>query len=230
MSTTTVSNGVLLVNGVITTNAVTVADGALGGGGLIRGPVAVMSGGTLSPGAITSATATLTISNTLNLAGTAFLALNQSEHTNDQVRGMSAVTYGGTLNLTNLSGVLTTNDTFKLFAATNYAGAFAAVNPSAPAPGYAWNTNTLATDGTLRILQTVSQSPIVVNPVATGSVLTLSWPADHTGWRLQVQTNTLSVGLTAGNWADVPGASTTNRVIILIDPANGSVFYRMVFP
>ncbi len=227
---TTVSNGVLLVNGVITTNAVTVAGGVLGGSGLIRGPVAVLPGGTLAPGVPGGTTATLTISNTLTLAGTTFLALNQSAHTNDQVRGLSAVTYGGTLNLTNLSGLLTTNDTFKLFTAASYGGAFAAVNPAVPAPGYAWNTNTLAADGTLRILQTVNQSPIIINPVVTGSVLALSWPADHTGWRLQVQTNDLNVGLTAGNWVDVAGASTTNQMIIPIDPANGSVFYRMVFP
>jgi len=59
--------------------------------------------------------------------------------------------------------------------------------------------------------------------------LTLSWPADHIGWRLQAQTNSTSAGL-LNNWADVPGSTTTNQIIMPVDPANGAVFYRMVYP
>jgi hypothetical protein len=57
----------------------------------------------------------------------------------------------------------------------------------------------------------------------------LSWPADHTGWRLQVQTNALSVGLST-NWVDVPNTATVNSVTNVINPVNGAVFYRMVYP
>jgi hypothetical protein len=32
------------------------------------------------------------------------------------------------------------------------------------------------------------------------------------------------------NWVDVAGATTTNQMTIPIDPANGSVFYRMIYP
>jgi hypothetical protein len=90
----------------------------------------------------------------------------------------------------------------------------------------AWNTNTLAIDGTLRVLST---SPVSVTNVASGNLLTLAWPADHIGWRLQAQTNSISVGLST-NWFDLPSAITTNQMALPIDPAVGSVFYRLVYP
>jgi autotransporter-associated beta strand protein len=225
--TTTVSNGTLLVNGVIGTNNVTVVSGTLGGGGVIRGAVTVQSGGALAPGG--SNIGTLTISNSLTLAGTTFIALDKSAATNDNVRGLTGVTYGGTLSLTNVSAALTTNDTFKIFYAASYNGALANLSPAIPAPGFAWNTNTLATDGTLRVIQTVSTAPVTMNTLVSANTLTLSWPADHTGWRLQVQTNGISTGL-GTNWTDVAGATTTNQMSFPIDPTSGVIFYRIAFP
>ena len=52
---------------------------------------------------------------------------------------------------------------------------------------------------------------------------------DHTGWRLQVQTNDLITGLGA-NWSDVPNSTGTNQVVVPASTANGAVFYRMVYP
>ena len=57
----------------------------------------------------------------------------------------------------------------------------------------------------------------------------ISWPADQIGWRLEGQTNSLDVGMSS-NWFTVPDSTTTNRVIMTIDPANGAVFYRLVYP
>jgi hypothetical protein len=56
----------------------------------------------------------------------------------------------------------------------------------------------------------------------------MTWPADHTGWRLQVQTNSRATGL-GTNWEDVDGAMT-NNVVLLLDYLSGSVFYRLVYP
>jgi autotransporter-associated beta strand protein len=229
LGTTTINGGTLLVNGVISTNTVMVAGGTLGGGGLIRGPVAIQAGGVISPGAINGTASQLTISNTLVLSGTAFLALNAATGTNDVVRGMTSVTYGGSLLLTNLAGALNASNAFKLFSAAAYNGAFANISPAVPAPGLAWNTNTLAADGTLRIVQTVSLVPTNVNFQITGNQLTLSWPTNYIGWRLQAQTNGTGAGL-GTNWTDVSGASTTNSMTFTVDPGNGTVFYRMVFP
>jgi hypothetical protein len=75
----------------------------------------------------------------------------------------------------------------------------------------------------------VNTTPTNLTVVVGGGNLNLTWPADHTGWRLQAQTNPVTVGLRS-NWFDVPGSTTTNQIVMPLDPANGSVFYRMVYP
>ncbi len=75
----------------------------------------------------------------------------------------------------------------------------------------------------------VATNPTNITTSVSGNVLTLSWPADHIGWRLQVQTNSLSSGLGSG-WTDVAGSTSVNSVNVTISPANGTVFYRMVYP
>ena len=64
---------------------------------------------------------------------------------------------------------------------------------------------------------------------ATSTTLTLSWPADYTGWLLQAQTIALSAGV-GTNWVTVPGSSVTNQMTMPIAPAEGSVFYRLFLP
>ncbi len=76
--------------------------------------------------------------------------------------------------------------------------------------------------------------PVATNPTnilfqLLGSNLRLSWPADHIGWRLQSQTNTLMSGL-GTNWLDVVGSTATNQMLFPINLANDEVFYRLVFP
>src|ERR1035437_2767629 len=75
----------------------------------------------------------------------------------------------------------------------------------------------------------VATNPTNITSTVSGNVLTLSWPADHIGWRLQTQTNSLSTGLGSG-WTDVAGSTTVNSFNVTINPANGTVFYRMVYP
>lgn len=75
----------------------------------------------------------------------------------------------------------------------------------------------------------VSTVPTNVVASVSGGNLNLSWPTDHTGWRLQVQTNSLGGGL-GTNWYDWPGSTNVNSVSIPIAPGNPSVFFRMVYP
>jgi photosystem II stability/assembly factor-like uncharacterized protein len=63
----------------------------------------------------------------------------------------------------------------------------------------------------------------------TNSQVQLTWPQAYADWSLQAQTNTLNTGLTT-NWVTVSGSSGTNRVLIPINPTNGSVFFRLVSP
>ena len=60
----------------------------------------------------------------------------------------------------------------------------------------------------------------------TNGILTLGWPADYTGWRLEAQTNDINVGL-SGTWVTVPGSTTTNQMSFPIDPNQPTVFFRL---
>jgi autotransporter-associated beta strand protein len=223
---TIVRSGILLVNGQTDVGAVTVSNGTLGGSGLMLGAVTVENGGVLAPGNPIGA---LTILNalTLQVGSTTRVEVNKTDGTNDLVNGLTSITYGGNLVVTNLAGALTTNDVFKLFDAGGYSGAFASVTP-APGPRLAWDTNTLANDGILRITVATGPNPSPTNitfSVASGN-LTLAWPEDHLGWALQAQTNNLNVGLST-NWFTLPETTVTNQITVPINPLNGSVFFRL---
>jgi hypothetical protein len=75
-----------------------------------------------------------------------------------------------------------------------------------------------------------SLAPVNITPLPPNNgQLQLSWPQDHLGWHLQIQTNSLNAGL-GTNWVNVPNSTTTNQVFISIDPKNGSLFLRLVYP
>jgi len=59
-----------------------------------------------------------------------------------------------------------------------------------------------------------------------GSQVQITWPQDHTGWTLEVQTNS---GL-GTNWVRVSASQTTNQTVFPIDSAQGGVFFRLVYP
>ena len=65
--------------------------------------------------------------------------------------------------------------------------------------------------------------------LAGSGPLQLNWSSDHTGWRLQAQTNVWNTGL-GTHWVDVPNSNQTNRFFVPIMATNGSVFYRLVYP
>ena len=179
---TRVFNGTLLaanIAGSATgTNTVTVASNAtLGGTGFILGAVTVQSNATLAPG---SGLGTLTISNALTLqaGSTTRMEINKGvAGTNDQVRGVGTLTFGGALLVTNVGGVaITAGDTFKLFAATSYAGSFSSTNLPALTVGLAWNTTQLGVSGTI----SVASAPAVVSVTPTNQTVECSSNASLT--------------------------------------------------
>ena len=72
-------------------------------------------------------------------------------------------------------------------------------------------------------------NPTNIVTSVSGNVLTLSWPADHLGWTLQVQTNTVGVGLRSTNWVTVLGSQSATSTNFSINRANGTVFYRLTY-
>jgi len=89
---------------------------------------------------------------------------------------------------------------------------------------YALVTNT-SSSGTGGIVYKLAAVRLTVR--MSGNQLDISWPAS--GGRLQTQTNPPGVGL-GTNWVTVPGSVATNHVVVPIDPASGSVFYRLAIP
>ncbi len=78
------------------------------------------------------------------------------------------------------------------------------------------------------VLPPVNSTPTNIVFAVTNNQLYLSWPASHTGWQLQAQTNSLAVGIGA-NWVNIIGSTTTNQFVIPINLTNGSVFYRLTY-
>lgn len=138
---TTISAGTLLANnttGSATgTGNVTVNGGTLGGDGIISGATAIASGGTVAPG---NSIGNLTINNTLGLSGTALFEINDQTGQADLIAGVSTLTFGGTLTVTNLgneSGYFD-GQQFNLFDFTAGSGTFATINLPALPGGLEW--------------------------------------------------------------------------------------------
>jgi hypothetical protein len=75
----------------------------------------------------------------------------------------------------------------------------------------------------------VATNSVPLSSTAANGSLQLSWPPDHTGWRLQMQTTALNVGLRT-NWVNVSGSTSINTTNIPIARTNGCVFFRLVYP
>jgi hypothetical protein len=213
-------NGTETISGPVVVNG-----GILSGTGTITGPVVVNAYGTLSPGPGIGA---LTISNTLTLqpGSLTSLAINKSTGACDQIIGLTSIAFGGTLFITNQSGTLAPGDSFNLFNAGNYSGAFNRISPATPGTGLAWDSGALVSNGTLRVLST---SSALIAAQLAGQQVSLSWPSNNIGWRLQTQTNPPGASITT-NWLTVPGSTATNLMMFTVNSAVGSVYYRLVSP
>jgi autotransporter-associated beta strand protein len=167
---TAISGGVIEVDGTLAAAAapVSLANTILSGNGTIKAAVTIPSGSTLAPGV--GDAGALTINNTLTLAAGSIsrFEINKDVGTNDLVQGLTSVTYGGTLTLTNTgSTAYAPGDSFKLFAASAYNGAFASVVPAIPAVGLLWDTNSLRINGTLKVVVLPTPRPLVVLSAAS---------------------------------------------------------------
>jgi glucose/arabinose dehydrogenase len=64
-----------------------------------------------------------------------------------------------------------------------------------------------------------------LNVQRASNALDVSWPAGQRDWHLQAQTNGIGT-----NWFNISGATGTNRVIVPVNPNNGTVFFRLTYP
>jgi autotransporter-associated beta strand protein len=203
----------------------------LAGDGSINGNLVTLAGSTVNPGAPVG---TLRVTNNITLGGTLLFELNRTNaQTCDQlVSVLGTITYGGMLSVTNSGPALKAGDMFQLFpaAVTAFSSIQLATN-DATGSFYTW-TNKIAVDGSIQVLTAVypvNKTPTNFTASASGNQLVLSWPTDHVGWHLQVQTNPPATGLST-NWVTIPNTDLSNGYTNTVDPTQGSVFYRMVYP
>ncbi|HEY1718363.1 MAG TPA: autotransporter-associated beta strand repeat-containing protein, partial [Verrucomicrobiae bacterium] len=225
---TVVSNGTLLVNGTFNGSPVTVKGGKLGGIGTISGAaVAVNSGGGFAPG---NPLGTLTVSNNLTLAAgsTTFVQVQHSPLTNNSAKISGALTEGGTLNVSNIGGAFSNGDSFNLFSAANYSGAFAGFVLPSLTGNLVWNTNTLKNSGTLSVVTLTS--PIIAGINLVGGNLIISGSGGVNSWPFYILAST-NLMLPTTQWIPVAtnqfDAGGNFSVTNAIDPDQPQTFYKL---
>jgi len=166
--------------------------------------------GTVPP-APTGLTATNTSSTQINLAWNAAVSASGYNLKRSTISGGSYATIATNLPYLNYSDSGLTSGTayYYVVTATNIYGE--SVN---------------AAEASARPVSTTSPQ---VNFAASAGQIQLNWPMDHTGWSMQMQTNSLGAGL-GTNWVTVPTSKATNQMTFPIDPTSGSVFFRLIYP
>jgi fibronectin-binding autotransporter adhesin len=159
-----ISSGALFDVSGATDGTMTLASGkTLSGSGSVKGGFTIGSGAMLAPG---NSIGTLTFSNALTLATdcTNIFEISTSPATNDVARIFGALTNGGTLVVTNIGvTALAAGDSFKLFNAASYSGSFNALVLPPLTNTLTWDTSTMNTNGTLKV---IAAAPPVVNSYA----------------------------------------------------------------
>jgi hypothetical protein len=184
--------------------------------------VVVNSGGGLAPGNLSVGSLTVSGNIALNAGSTNVFAVNGTTPANDAVAAGANVTYGGVLKIAP-TGSFTIGQQFQLFSgagATN-TSKFASVQSTGSGATFSF------TNGVLTVLSVGPSGPAQLTNSVSGSTLSLSWPAGQ-GWRLQMQTNSLTTGL-GTNWVYISDGSISSTNIT-VDPTKPTVFYRLTYP
>jgi autotransporter-associated beta strand protein len=218
---TIVSGGKLLVNNTTgsgtSSGTITVqTGGTLGGSGFITGAVTVQPGGTLAPG---NSISTLTLSSSPSLSGATVMEIDKSASPNaDKLAVSGALSYtGGTLAVNNIGPALTGGETFDLFDATSFSGAFTSMTFPTLGAGLNWWTGRLTVDGTIN-----------VNRAPSGVDKSYSRAADTS---LKIAKADLLVGATDPDSGDAPTSTAlagTGSQGATVTENGGYIFYSPV--
>ncbi len=138
---------------------------------------------------------------------------------------------------------------YSIYRGTNSGGSYSLIASNLVSPGYLDST---ALGGVIYFYVvtawdiTGGESPYSSEAVATptlplpttstnltctlsNNTLTLIWPPNYTGWLLQMQTNSLSMGL-GTNWVTIGGSETNSIFQTPLSPTVPTVFYRLKYP
>ncbi len=226
---TKTGNGVLYLNGSSTNSGGTFVNGGiLAGSGSTLSAVDVTTNGLIGGGPNTGI-GTFTINNSLTFdSGGAYIRINKASspgQSNDVVSVSGALTANagngsGTIVVTNAGPAINVGDKFKIFnKAVTGAGTFNIVGG-----GVNWNNN-LAVDGSITAASVstgISTTPTNITFSASGTNLLFSWPLDHLGWYLQMNTN-----LTSNTWRTIFGTQLHTNNSAQMNTNNPIEFFRM---
>lgn len=177
----------------------------LKGSGTVQGNLAVDAGATIAPGGAT--VGTLTVTNALTLAGTTVMKVDGNTATNDLINVAQTITNGGTLTVSILNPPIG-GQTFKLFNALAFTGAFAQTNLPGLSAGLSWNTANLGVNGSISITGTAA------GPTTNASITKVSFSngnlivhgtnnnVPNTSFRYVVLSST-NIALPLTNWTPV---------------------------
>jgi len=176
---------------------------------------------------ITISGGTLTVSNNFTMPSTGVFNFVLGTNTSTvSVKG--SLTFNNTtINVTNAAGFGA--GTYPLFSYTgSEAGTYAL--GSTPTNNFIYALTNVS--GQIQFVVSTtgpSLAPVTLLYTNSGGQLQLSWPQDHTGWFVQIQTNNLDKGL-GTNWTTIPASNGTNVFSLPVNPTNGSVFLRLTYP
>ncbi len=149
--TTSVNGGTLIVNGNISTSSLTTVNtgGTLGGSGTV-GSTSVI-GGTFAPG---NSIDSFNIIGDLTLGPDSFsnFEISAADNISDLAIVSAQLNFGGTLNVSNIAGVLAVGNTFNLFDFASKSGTFSSVNLPTLSSGLEWNQDNLYTTGVISVI------------------------------------------------------------------------------
>jgi hypothetical protein len=173
----------------------------------------------------------------VNQGGAMIFDIDTDHNTYDQVNADILGNIRGTFVMNRIGAApFSAGQSFQLFNFSTYghnlpqtAHLDYSFQPPVPGPGLQWVTGgNFISNGIVSVVAAPTSPPKVSTKVSGGN-LTLSWPPDHIGWQLQVQTNDLSTGIST-NWFTVTGSENATNAVITVDPTAPSVFYRLVDP
>jgi len=194
---------------------------------LTKGNYIVNNNGTL--GVTNSTGSSALVSNLTVAAGSALEFQNVASTTTPLVAASNVIVNGScTVKITGTNGLVAGGSHPLVSYAGTLSGSFENLSLQMPC---GWR-GALAQPGNQIVLAnvaTVATTPPQLNVTPGGGQLQLDWPGTHTGWRLEVQTNSLAMGL-GTNWVTVAGSSATNQMFLPISPSSPSVFFRLNYP
>jgi T5SS/PEP-CTERM-associated repeat protein len=215
----TFNNGLVLAN-----------NGVLRGNGTVSGTLTAPSDSVIYPGDHLSL-GRLVLSNSPALGAGLIMDIskNGTTLTNDQIQVAAPLTYAGYLSV-NKSGPtpLANGDSFKLFAASSYTGAFSTLYLPAPPAGLMW-TNQLLVNGTIAVVP--ETQPKISNVTRSGPDLILNVTGGHPGAEATIWTAT-NAALPMASWKDLSlhrfdwiGNLTITKAI---NPAEPQRYFRIM--